>query len=229
VERGEPRCDAIYIDAVRLADHTYAASAVIAKLHLPTRADFRARAIRRSEAWNAYFYEAQFQYWWELVANKYLDAKCPHGPNAFIAPLIHKRCERPLRDSWGNPIGFREPPDYKATLLHPDIGLMYIDGEPKGDRFKPAIVIQAFGYEWWDWKDAKIENRKGISLAIAAADNNEIDGLGYGLQFRWNGYAIAVTDHGGTLAVTLNLDLTKYLATTSPKYAEELQAPLAFK
>jgi hypothetical protein len=228
-ETGDLRCDPIYEEATLLGDQTYAVSAVVARLHLPLRAAFRAQASRRTQAWNAYLYDAQFQYWWELELNRYLESQCPDGLNAFVAPLIGKRCERPAQDEWGNLIGFREPPDYKAALLHPDIGVMYIDGEPKGDRFKPAIVVQALGYEWWDWKDAKIEDRRGISLVVTAADNAELSELGYGLQLRWNGYSIAVTDHDGTLAVTLNLDLTKYIATASPKYAEELKAPLAFE
>lgn len=228
-QRGDTRCDAVYIGATQIADHTYAAAEVVGHLHLPLRRQFRTEATRRTAAWNSYLYDTQFQYWWELAFNRYLEEQCPKGLNARVAPLISKKCEQRSVDSLQNEIGFREPPDYKASLLHPDLGVMYLDDEPKGDRFKPAVVVQALGYEWWDWKDGKIENRRGVSLVVSAADNARTKQLGYGLQLRWNGYAFAVTDHDGKLAVTLNLDLAKYIGSASPKYAEALKLPLEFE
>jgi hypothetical protein len=223
---GDSRCEPVYVGATKIADHTYATAVVIAHLHEASRRQVRTEATRRTAAWNSYLYDTQFQYWWELVFNRYLEERCPKGLNAWVAPLISKKCEQRSVDSFKNEIGFREPPDYKASLLHPDLGVMYLDDEPKGDRFKPAVLVQALGYEWWDWKDGKIENRRGVSLVVSAADNSRTKQLGYGLQLRWNGYAFAVTDHDGKLAVTLNLDLAKYIGTASPKYAESFKLPL---
>ena len=223
---GDARCERVFTDATRIADHTYAAAQVVGRLHYPLRREFRAQAEQRTERWSAYLYDAQFQYWWELVFNRYLEEQCPSGLNSFVSRLISKECEAPKVDRFGNELGFRDAPDYRATLLHPDIGVMYLDDEPKGERFKPAIVVQAIGYEWWQWRGSKIEDRRGAALVVTAADNSRVDGLGYGVQLRWNSYALAVTDHDGKLAVTLNLDLTKYLGTVSPKYAEELKLPL---
>lgn len=223
---GDARCERVFADATRIADHTYAAAQVVGRLHYPLRREFRAQAEQRTGRWSAYLYDAQFQYWWELVFNRYLEEQCPSGLNSFVARLISKKCEAPKVDRFGNELGFRDAPDYRATLLHPDVGVMYLDDEPKGERFKPAIVVQAIGYEWWQWRDSKIEDRRGAALVVTAADNARVDELGYGVQLRWNSYALAVTDHDGKLAVTLNLDLTKYLGTVSPKYAEELKLPL---
>jgi hypothetical protein len=226
---GDSRCEPVYVGATKIGDRTYAAAEVIGHLHLPLRRKFRTEATRRTAAWNSYLYDTQFQYWWELAFNRYLEEQCPKGLNAWVAPLISKKCEQRSVDSLQNEIGFREPPDYKTSLLHPDLGVMYLDDEPKGDRFKPAVVVQALGYEWWDWKDGKIENRRGVSLVVSAADNSRTKELGYGLQFRWNGYAFAVTDHDGKLAVTLNLDLAKYIGSASPKHAEALKLPMEFE
>jgi hypothetical protein len=222
------RCTSPYEHAVQIGDHTYVVSAIIARLHAPLRQQFRDEAERRTNAWNAYLYDAQFQYWWELAFNRYLETQCP-GFHRSIASLISRSCAHGERDEFGNELGFREPPNFKATVLHPDLGVMYLDAEPNGDRFKPAVVIQVIGYEWWDWNASRIENRRGLSLVATASDNSRVSALGVGLQFRWGGYALALTSHGGELAVTLNLDLVGHIAEVNPKWAEELKQPLEFK
>jgi hypothetical protein len=42
-------------------------------------------------------------------------------------------------------------------------------------------------------------------------------------------YALALTSHARTLAVTLNLDLVGRIAEVSSKWTEELKQPLEFK
>jgi hypothetical protein len=218
----DPKCRAAFGRAVQVGDDVFIAGTIIAKLHAPEAKRFHDLAALREKRWHAYLYDTQFQYWWELGLNRYLEENCA---DRYLLPLIGKKCDKQERDKDKNPLGFREPPEYRAVFLHPDVGLQYLDAEPHGDRLKPALVIQWVGYQWWKWKEneAKINSLRGVSFVSTISDNASNKTIGWGAQIQLGEYAVAFTGHRSKLAITLNLQLGDKISKLNEEWADKLK------
>jgi hypothetical protein len=217
-------CAAVYAQAVQMTDAVYVTRLTVDMLHRQDREKFRMQVKLRGARWHAYLYDTQFQYWWELAANRYLEEKCPDGLNGYVTPLIRKKCSPVSRDEVGNPIGWREPPEYRAVVLHPEVGVQYNNEEAKGDRLKPSLVFQWIGYQWWDWKGDKVADLKGVSLVTTVSDNAKSRLVGHGIQIQLGRYALAVTSHGGKPALTFSMELLGRLTQVDKELADKLKA-----
>lgn len=215
-------CEAAYAQAAQIADSMFTVKNVVAAYHGPERDKLRSQLALRGDRWEAYLYGTQFQYWWELGANRYLAEECPRY-HAMVAAAVGKKCEKTVRDDRGNVIAWRNPPEYKAILLHPDVGVQYGRAQPKGDRLKPTLVFQWLGYQWWDWDGGKATALRGVALVSTVSDNKSGHTLGHGVQVQVNGYAVALTAHGGRAAITISLNLAEKLSKVNEDAANKLK------
>lgn len=219
-------CDAAFRRIVAVADDVYVASNLILDLHSGQRARFILDSRLRADRWNAYLYDTQFQFLWELVWNRNQEFKCPKGSSARLAKLVDKTCHAQSKDSLGNQLGFREVPDYRAILLHPDIAVGYFDKEAEGQHFKPVLVVQWFGFQWWDWEKDRPSSLRAVSLVSSTADTTATSHTGIGLQFQYGGFSLALTKHRGGLAVMLNTGLVNQLGKVNQNMANKFKAAL---
>jgi hypothetical protein len=216
-------CDAAYSDAIRIADEVYLVGVVVSFLNKSARQSFGEEAGHRVNRWNQYLdtglsSEAQFSYWWELAANHYIETKCP--------VWFRWECSKSKLDPHGNEIGFREVPSAKLIALHPDIGVQYIEHEPNGERVKPTLLMQWVGLQWWTWDKDTISDLKGISFVSTISDTSKSNRVGFGIGLQYRRYSLAVTAHGGAVALTINTALVDRLGTVNQKWAQTLKAPL---
>lgn len=216
-------CDAVYAQAVALSDTVYVTQWILGTLSTKEQDSFRQQVSVRADRWHAYLYDTQFQYWWELAVNRYLEEQCPGGVNGVVAPLLGKKCTPIAKDEVGNAVGWREPPELRAVVLHPDVGVQYNRDELKGDRLKPSFVFQWIGYQWWDWRGDKVSGLKGIALVSTVSDNANSRTVGHGIQVQLGRYALAVTSHGGKPALTFSVDLLSRLNEVDRELSEKLK------
>lgn len=218
-------CEVTFSSAIWIAERTYITGEVLSFNSLPDRLKLYQAVRDRELRWHSYLYDSQFQYWWELGFNRRLEERCQNGLNSVVGKLVGKSCGRNETDALGNPLGFREPPSYRAILLHPDVGLQYIHHESPGNQLKPALVFQWIGYQWWDWADNKVSNLWGISVVSTVSDLSRTNRVGFGLALHRNEYQVALTSHGGDLTLSINLMLIDRISTLNTKAAESLKAP----
>jgi hypothetical protein len=221
-------CDTAFQKVITVADDVFVANNLMLDLHSEQRARFITDATLRRDRWHAYLYDTQFQFWWELAFNRYEEWRCPRSLTARLADLVNKKCHAQAQDAFGNLLGFREVPDYRAILLHPDIGVGYMDEEPDGQRFKPLLVFQWIGFQWWKWDRENVSGLRGVSLVSTVADTSVGSRTGVGLQFQYGAFSMAFTSHSGNLAVTLNTGLINELGKgkVSQKWADNFKAAL---
>jgi hypothetical protein len=134
-----------------------------------------------------------------------------------------EECRELKRDPHGNPLDWREPPSFRAIALHPDIGFMYDQNDPKGSRTNVALVFQWFGYQWWEWETNKVKDLRGLSIVSTVADNAVGYPVGLGLQAQYGKYAFAVTTHGGKPIYTLSLNLLERLSSLDEQASDFLR------
>lgn len=221
-------CAAVYAKAVEIADAMFLMRNLMFALRQPLREELRDQLVRRTARWESYLYDSQFQYWWELGLNRWLEEKCPDGPNAVVDAFLEgDECRDLKRDRYGNPEEWREPPRYRAIALHPDIGFMYKRDEPDGDRMKPSLVFQWFGYQWWRWgedgKGTGVHGLRGLSIVSTVSDNVTGSAIGLGLQVQYNEYALALTSHGGKPVLTFSFKLLDRVAKLDQAWADKLR------
>jgi hypothetical protein len=212
------RCESVFGRAVALADEVFLVDELVSIMTARQRSNFAAEAASREARWHAYLYDAQFEYWWELALNRYAEVKCPRW--------LRWDCETPPRDKFDNGLGFRKPPNNKLMLLHPDVGLEYLNHEPAGQRLKPVLIFQWIGYQRWQWQHDAVSGLKGIAVVSSVADTASTKRFGNGLQLQWQKYAVAVTSHGGYVGVTISRSLIDQIQTVNPEWADKLRAPL---
>jgi hypothetical protein len=136
--------------------------------------------------WGHYFNDARSQFFWEL------------GINGWIYGATNRGKE-----------GLLSPPDYQVIVLHPSVGLEYVDTKP-GDRFREAIVLEGLGINKWSWSDGRMKLPLGVSLIGVYGDRSSVPELGYGALFHYNNnLSLGVTRRGGHTGVVLSLDLAK--------------------
>ncbi len=139
-----------------------------------------------NEQWGQYFNNARSQFFWEL------------GLNGWLYGAANKGKE-----------GLLPPPDYQVIVLHPSVGLEYVDTKA-GDRFREAIVLEGIGYNGWTWSDSKMKLPLGISLVGVYGDRNSVPQIGYGGLIHYNNnLSLGVTRRGSETGAILSLDLAK--------------------
>jgi hypothetical protein len=226
-DASDQNCARIYAKAVEIGDAMFLMQLTVEVLRLPLRSELQAALQHRKARWNSYLYDSQFQYFWELGLNRWLEESCPKGLNAFVSDLLdrEKECEALARDPHGNPLDWREPPSFRAIALHPDIGFMYDQNDPKGSRTNVTLVFQWFGYQWWKWDEEsnKVKDLWGLSIVSTVTDNAVGQPVGLGLQIQYGKYSFAATSHGGKPIYTLSLNLLDRLSTLDEKAADLLR------
>lgn len=200
-------CGPIYQQAILYAELIHKVGSLIDRYNKDAKQHIYAEYSSRKDRWHSYLYDTQFQYAWELIANRYID-------------INYREIKQ---DSFKNEIGFREPPQRKGILIHPDIGLQYIQSQPQGQRIKPALILQWIGYQQWNWTENKASDLRGISLVSTLSDNATVTRVGWGLQFQYDDYAFALTRHNSGVSITLNLKLVDRMSTLNNDYAQKLQ------
>jgi hypothetical protein len=148
--------------------------------------------------WEHYFNDARSQFFWELGINGWLYGTANKGKEGLLSP-----------------------PDYQVLVLHPSVGLEYVDAKA-GDRFREAIVLEGIGINKWAWKDDKMKLPLGMSLIGVYGDRSSVPQVGYGALFHYNNnLSLGVTRRGSETGVILSLDLAKlFLKQSADKQYE---------
>lgn len=166
-------------------------------------------ARRRDHQWDAYFDEALFQYPWELALN-----------GAWL-----KKHDPRQEDAQGNKLGFLPPPTSQWILLHPNVGMEYVEGAPDGQQFKPLVYIEVFGYNRWRWGGSgEMKNALGWSVLASYADRAAIQDLRYGLMMHYhNRFDLGITYNDKDTGVILSIDLAQAVDRVSDKARKVLR------
>lgn len=136
--------------------------------------------------WGHYFNDARSQFFWELWLNGQL-----YGATQ--------------KDGGG----LKSPPNYQVILLHPSVGLEFVDTRA-GDRFREAIVLEGIGYNGWRWSDGDMKFPLGISLIGIYGDRSSVPEFGWGALLHYNNnLSLGITRRGGHTGAVLSLDLAK--------------------
>lgn len=183
--------------------------------------DYRAETLhdrkRRRTSWDSYYDDLTFQYPWELWTNS----------------LLLEATDNRTQVS-GNKMGFRELPESKLVLLHPEANLVYV--EDADDEYEVTLTVEMLGYEAFDFDSSgKIKNPWGVSLLAAYLDRTDRDDSGWtgGLLFKYDGYSLGVTDNHGDAGIVFNINLSQRLFEVkqeSRRYYDEYKGNIeAFK
>ena len=150
------------------------------------------RVIRRT-SWDSYYDDLTFQYPWELTLN---------------SVLLERNDNRAVVD--GNRLGFRELPDDKWVLLHPEVSLVYAKNAI--DEYDVAVTVEAIGYESFDFDGkGKVDNSWGVSVLAAYLSEPDKNKSGWtaGLMFKYDSYSLGITDNHGEPGVIFNVNLSQ--------------------
>jgi hypothetical protein len=211
-------CDAAYTNAVELGDQIFIVARIVSLLQSTERGKLLDDAKTREDHWHAYLYDTQFQFWWELALNYAVEKRCP--------VFMRWDCTPPKTDEHGNELGFRDPPQNKLILLHPDVAVEYLHREPAGQRFKPVIAFQWFGYQRWDWQGEGVSHLMGVALVSTVADTSVSKRVGTGLMLQWKRFALAITGRPKEVGVAINLNVVDWIGSVNPGWESKLKAPL---
>lgn len=165
----------------------------------------------RDTKWNAYFNDALFQWWWEVGINGYRmkhSDLCKRGPD-------------------GMQKGFCEVPSSQLIVLHPDVGLQWVNGARQSSDLKAAVIIEVFGRNSWRWSQkGEIQGASGWSAIAAYSDLDGISKWRYGLLYHGKSkYSFAVTAGNGKFGLLMNLALSDRLFEVSEKYQGYFKDP----
>ena len=161
-----------------------------------------ARAVVRDAQWRSYFADTRSQYPWELLVNNWAYERSLPEPRAL-----------------------RGPPTSQWILLHPDVAMQYVGGAAAGDRFKPALVLDLVGYNFWKWgDDNKPKNALGASLVRTYADTASVPSGAWGISVHVaSKYTITLTDHDGKAGVLLSIDLAGAVTKASQEWQDRFR------
>jgi hypothetical protein len=214
----DERCNGVYPGAVELADDIFLVDTVVSLLQSSDRGKLLDEAKTREDRWHAYLYDTQFQFWWELGLNYAVEKTCPEFMRWECAPV--------KTDPYGNELGFRNPPDRKLIFLHPDVAVEYLHREPAGQRFKPVIAFQWFGFQKWTWDGTSASHLMGIAVASTVADTSVSKRVGTGVMLQWKKFSLAITARPNEVGVAINLNAVDWIGTVNQGWANKLKAPL---
>ena len=134
-------------------------------------------AYQRAEVmWDLYTNEARVQYPWEMVVNG----------------ALYQRDINELEAEQGYELALvdRLPPDRQIILLHPGVGLEYVDDATDGGHPEPAVVMEWLGFNTWRYRgsgsDVTMARPLGVSLVTTLSDRDGGKSVGHGLAFHWN-------------------------------------------
>lgn len=90
---------------------------------------------RAGAMWDLYSNDTRVQYPWEMLLNGYL----------------YQQDINQLGAEQGRDVALvnRLPPDHQIILLHPGVGLEYVDDATDGSRLEPAVVMEWLGFNTW--------------------------------------------------------------------------------
>ena len=166
----------------------------------------------RDTQWTEYHDAALFQWPWELAFNGYR-MKRSSG----------KWCDR---DATGMQHGFCRVPDETYILLHPDTGVMWVDGAESASELQGTAYLEIFGRYSWTWDgEGRVSRPRGWSAIAVYTDLYGESEVGYGLMFhgsRGNQIAITVTD--GKVGVLASFALADRLLTASQNARSRLKS-----
>jgi hypothetical protein len=169
----------------------------------------KAYADRRVKMWHAYRDEALPQYPWEYLLNS----------------AVMKSTDRRPRVN-GNPVGYEQIPTSQIIFLHPGVSLEWRDakGETQDDNVKPALYVELFGINRWDYDEAgNMRGGKGISLMVSYANRNGKQSTGYGVMFHsrlTKQFTLGITRADGEMVYLVNVDLAEYFKTYLPHWKD---------
>ena len=144
----------------------------------------------RAAKWKSYFDDALLQYPWEL------------GLNGLL-----------FKESGDS---YRDPPNHQIIFLHPQIAAEYVGGAPEGDGFKPAVILEVAGVNFWRWSESgKTEKAIGGSLGVLYSDRAEVKDVGIALTTHFaQKYSLGVSFHDGDWGVFVNVPLSEKIQAT---------------
>ncbi|ALO46395.1 hypothetical protein [Pseudohongiella spirulinae] len=131
---------------------------------------------RNNVMWDLYSNEARVQYPWEMLLNGHLyqsDIRQRERTSGRELALVD-----------------RIPPERQIILLHPSIGMEYVDEASDGSRFEPAVVMEWIGFNTWKFAgsgtDVRMRRPLGVSLITTYSDRDGSKNVGHGLALHWN-------------------------------------------
>ena len=160
-------------------------------------------AEKRVDRWQTYFDKSIPQWPWEL---------------ALVNGPIYAHA---LRDQ----PGMGKVPEWQMIVAHPDVLLQYVDAADDGDQFKPALMVEVVGGNFWSWgKGAEQKGPWGFPVPLGAgfivtySDRSNTDDWGFGGILHINHlYNFGVTSHGGDIGFFVSVDLAKLFENKKKK------------
>ncbi len=146
----------------------------------------------------------------DALWNRYLYDSKPMLPLDFILTDSFER-KRSKSDQYLE--GFREPPVRQWFVLHPSAAMEYVSVAEDGQQFKPILIVELIGVNYWDSKRRLINapllrTFSGASLIVNYADRAGLKDTGVGALFTFNNfYSIGVTRYESETGVSISLDL----------------------
>ncbi|MEX0738977.1 MAG: hypothetical protein WD071_06525 [Pseudohongiella sp.] len=160
---------------------------------------------RNEIMWDLYTNDARVQYPWEMLLNGHL----------------YQRDLRQLERETGQDVALadRKPPDSQVILLHPGIGMEYVDEASDGSRFEPAVVMEWIGFNRWEYRgagtDVRMARPLGVSLITTFSDRDGSKNVGHGLALHWkNNMTTGLSwRSGGEVGVFISIGLAERFST----------------
>jgi len=168
--------------------------------------------ILRDEQWTAYRADGKHQYWWELWANgkRMKPSDCPTA----------------IEDGVQRRTGFCKVPQNQLVILHPDAALAWMHGAQGKSDLKGAFLVELLGYYRWHWASetsARMEGRRGVSVAAIYADRADGGRWGFGPLVHIGDVTFGATRARGTWSLTINSQLAGRYFDAKQKYLDKLK------
>ncbi len=188
-----PDCTAASAQAQQVIELATLVRRILIKANEPVRNAFAAHLQQLDVRWRAYLGSARGQYPWELEANS-------------------RRYRKTAQ--------FDAPPTWQWILAHPGAGYELTRGAPDRQPSE-SLLLEMVGVYRWSWKDDRMIQRWGGSLALAWRDAGRgRQKLGYGVlaylpRASTVGYVWRPQDNGADEhSLVLSADLVKFIRGT---------------
>jgi len=156
----------------------------------------------RKAQWQVYFDKSVPQWPWEYALNG----------------LIYKHSIKKQK-------ALGKVPEWQLIFVHPEAAMEYIDIAADGNQFKPALMIEIIGADFWRWEKRgkqkgpwKIPCPIGAGFVATISDRAGMDDLGLGGIIRFNHvYSIGATFRDGDIGIFVNVNFGKPLVNNYKK------------